>query len=169
MLIWLGVGTLVAVILGYVVHQVFMSWLRVKLLKEPAAFEQTTIGSSALALVALARLNGPLSSQSRTVIQRQVATSFSLHQRASQELVQDASDALKQYRSPKLALREITSVLKAKLVNVERQQVITMAQRVIQADGPPSIEQEMEIDLLISILKITHPKIIDTPLRAKRS
>ena len=107
-------------------------------------------------LVAVAEVRGPISILERSIIERQLTSTLSLHADATATLVDDAIDVVSTSPHANHVLDDVSHILKHKFVNIERQQFITMAQRVARAHDGPTVAQQNAIEKLVARLKIIH-------------
>jgi hypothetical protein len=153
---WFALAILVFASAGLVFYQVATPlWLN-RFQKQSAALIDTPNGAAALLLVAVAEVRGPISILERSIIERQLTSTLSLHADATAHLVDEAIEVVSTNPHPGHVLEEVSHILKHKFVNVERQQFITMAQRVSRAHDGPTLDQQQAIERLVTRLKILH-------------
>ena len=155
-MIWFALAALMLASAGLVFYQIITPiWLRQFQRQSPAIIE-TPNGAAALMLVAIAETRGPITILERSIIERQLTSIMSLHAEATANLVDRAIDTVNVESTPSSVLDQVAHILRHKSVSVERQQYITMVQRVARAHDGPTQGQQAEIDKLVSRLKIIH-------------
>ena len=155
-MIWFALAALMLASAGLVFYQIITPiWLR-QFQRQSLAIIETPNGAAALMLVAIAETRGPITILERSIIERQLTSIMSLHAEATANLVDRAIDTVNVESTPSSVLDQVAHILKHKSVSVERQQYITMVQRVARAHDGPTQGQQAEIDKLVSRLKIIH-------------
>ncbi|MDA9176375.1 hypothetical protein N9O95_04740 [Alphaproteobacteria bacterium] len=155
-MIWFALATLMLACAGLVFYQIITPFWLSQFQRKSADFIETPNGAAALMLVAIAETRGPITILERSIIERQLTSILSLHAEATANLVDRAIDTVNVESTPASVLDEVAHILKHKSVSVERQQYITMVQRVARAHDGPTADQQAEIDKLVSRLKIIH-------------
>ena len=142
-MIWFALATLMLACAGLVFYQIITPFWLSQFQRKSADFIETPNGAAALMLVAIAETRGPITILERSIIERQLTSILSLHAEATANLVDRAIDTVNVESTPASVLDEVAHILKHKSsVSVERQQYITMVQRVARAhDGPTGDQQ----------------------------
>ena len=97
-MIWFALAILVFASAGLVFYQVATPlWLN-RFQKQSAALIDTPNGAAALLLVAVAEVRGPISILERSIIERQLTSTLSLHADATAHLVDEAIEDGREHR-----------------------------------------------------------------------